>query len=292
MGFELFPKIESDYAMVTATLPFGSAFQKTEKVQQMLIQAAQEVVSENGGKTLMEGIFANIEDNKAVVRVYLTPPQKRPIATTRVTELWRERVGVIPGLESLLFESDAGGPGRGSAITVELSHKDIVLLEGAAAEVAEALGFFPNIKDIDDGFAPGKQQIDFQIRPEARSLGLRSKEVARQVRHAYYGAEAVRQQRGRNEVKVMVRLPKDERVSEYNLEEMILRTPAGSEIPLRSAVTIHRGRAYTDINRRGGRRIVSVEADVRPRSKAGQVLQLLKAETLPGIQKKISRFGL
>jgi multidrug efflux pump subunit AcrB len=286
LGFELFPKIESDYAMVTATLPFGTAFQKTEKVQQILVRAAQEVVAENGGKALMEGIFANINDNKAEVRVYLTPPDKRPISTAKITERWRERVGSIPGLESILFESDAGGPGRGAAITVELSHKNIDLLEKAASEVAEALGFYPNVTDINDGFAPGKQQVDFQIKPEARSLGLRSKEVARQIRHAYYGAEALRQQRGRNEIKVMVRLPKNERVSEYNLEEMILRTPTGSEIPLRYAVTINRGRAYTDINRRNGRRIVSVEADVRPRSQAGQVLASLTSETLPALQKK------
>jgi multidrug efflux pump subunit AcrB len=195
-------------------------------------------------------------------------------------------VGGIPGLESILFESDAGGPGRGAAITVELSHKTIDLLEKAASEVAEALRFYPNVTDINDGFAPGKQQVDFQIKPEARSLGLRSKEVARQIRHAYYGAEALRQQRGRNEIKVMVRFPRKERVSEYNLEEMILQTPTGSEIPLRYAVTINRGRAYTDINRRDGRRIVSVEADVRPRSQAGQVLASLKSETLPALQKK------
>jgi len=288
LGFELFPRIESDYAMVTATLPFGTAFEKTEKVQQILIRTAQEVVAENGGKALMEGIFANINDNKAVVRIYLTPPDKRPVSTAQITERWRERVGGISGLESILFESDAGGPGRGSAITVELSHKNIDLLEKAASEVAEALEFYPNVTDINDGFAPGKQQVDFQIKPEARSLGLRSKEVARQIRHAYYGAEALRQQRGRNEIKVMVRLPKNERVSEYNLEEMILRTPTGNEIPLRYAVTIKRGRAYTDINRRNGRRIVSVEADVRPRSKAGQVLESLKSETLPALQKKYS----
>jgi multidrug efflux pump subunit AcrB len=208
------------------------------------------------------------------------------MSTVKLTELWRERVGVIPGLESMVFESDAGGPGRGAAITVELSHKDILLLEKAAEEIAEAFSFFPNVRDIDDGFAPGKQQVDFQIKPEARSIGLRSQEVARQVRHAYYGAEALRQQRGRNEIKVMVRLPKKERVSEYNLEEMILRTPTGSEIPLRSAVTIHRGRAYTDINRRDSRRIVTVEADVRPRSQAGQVLESIMSDTLPDLQKK------
>ncbi len=286
MGFELFPKIESDYAKVTATLPFGTSFQKTEKVQQILVRTAQEVIAENSGKRLSEGIFARINGNQADVRIYLTPPDKRPMSTAKVAERWRERVGIIPGLESILFESDAGGPGRGPAISIELSHKDIGLLEKGAADVAEALGFYPNVKDINDGFAPGKQQLDFKIKPEARSLGLRSKEVARQVRNAFYGAEALRQQRGRNEVKVMVRLPKDERIFEYNLEEMILRTPAGNEIPLRSAVTINRGRAYTDINRRDGRRIVTVEADVRPRSKAGQVLASLKSETLSALQKK------
>ena len=286
MGFELFPKIESDYAKVTATLPFGAAFQKTEKVQQILVRAAQAVVAENGGDRLSEGIFARINGNQADVRIYLTPPDKRPLSTAKVTERWRERVGIIPGLESILFESDAGGPGRGPVISIELSHKDIGLLEKAASEVADALGYYPNVKDIDDGFAPGKRQLDFQIKPEARSLGLRSREVARQVRNAYYGAEALRQQRGRNEVKVMVRLPKNERVSEYNLEEMILRTPAGNEIPLRSAVTVNRGRAYTDINRRDGRRIVTVEADVRPRSKAGHVLASLQSETLSGLREK------
>ena len=200
--------------------------------------------------------------------------------------MWRQRVGSLSGLEFLKFESDAGGPGRGAALSVELSHRRIAVLEKASAELAAALGFFPDVTDIDDGFSPGKQQIDFQIKPEGRSLGLRSREVARQVRHAFYGAEALRQQRGRNEVKVMVRLPKRERVSEYNLEQMILRSPNGTEVPLSEAVSLKRGRAYTTIDRRNGRRVVTVAADVRPRSKTDQVLQSLQAETLPALQKK------
>ena len=286
MGFELFPKVESDYAMVTARLPFGTAVQKTKQVEQTLVKAAQQIASENGDDKLVEGIYAVINGNQTRVRVYLTPPEVRPISTSRLTELWRESVGTLPGLEFLKFESDAGGPGRGAAISIELSHRRIDILEKASAELAEAMAFFPNVTDIDDGFAPGKQQIDFQIKPEGRSLGLRSREVARQIRHAYYGAEVLRQQRGRNEVKVMVRLPREERASEYNLEQMILRTPGGIEIPLREAVELTRGRAYTTIDRRDGRRIVTVSADVRPRSKADQVTQSLKADTLPMLQQK------
>lgn len=286
MGFELFPKVESDYSLATAQLPFGTAVQKTERVQQILVKAAQQVAQENGGDRLVRGIFSVINGNLATVRVYLTPPDDRPISTAGLTELWRKNVGVLSGLEFLKFESDAGGPGRGAAISVELSHRRIDVLEKASSEVAAALGFFPSVTDIDDGFSPGKQQVDFQIKPEGRSLGLRSREVARQVRHAFYGAEVLRQQRGRNEVKVMVRLPKEERVSEYNLEQMVLRTPSGTEVPLKEAVTVKRGRAYTSIDRRNGRRVVTVAADVRPRSKTDQVLQSLKTDALPALQKK------
>jgi multidrug efflux pump subunit AcrB len=167
-----------------------------------------------------------------------------------------------------------------------LSHQRMDVLEKASAELAERLSFFPNVKDIDDGFSPGKQQIDFKIRPEARSLGLRAADVARQLRYAYYGAEVLRQQRGRDEVTVRVRLPREERGSEYQLEELILRTPGGIEIPLRDAVTLQRGRAYTDIARRNGRRVVTVSADVLPRSKAGEVMAALKTGALPDLQHK------
>ncbi|MGD9309122.1 MAG: efflux RND transporter permease subunit [Desulfosarcina sp.] len=286
MGFELFPKVESDYAVVTAVLPYGTATQRTEAVQRRLVAAAKKVTTENGAEKLVEGIFARIDGNETSVRVYLTPPDIRPISTAALTALWREAVGSITGLESLKFESDAGGPGRGASISVELSHRNVDILARASAEVAEALGYFPNATDIDDGYSPGKRQIDFKIRPEARSLGLRSQDVARQVRHAYYGAEALRQQRGRNEVRVMVRLPKSERVSEQQLEEMILRTPAGKEIPLMEAVNVQKGRAYTTINRRNGRRVVTVSADARPRSQAGQVLRALSAETLPALKSR------
>jgi multidrug efflux pump subunit AcrB len=286
LGFELFPKIESDFSMVTAVLPFGTSYENAQRVERHLIRSSQEIIENFGGKTLADGLFSSIQDNIVEIRMYLTPPDVRPISTAQVTDLWRDHSGVIPGLKSIKFESDAGGPGRGAAISVELTHQRMDLLEKASAELADALRFYSNVTDIDDGFSPGKQQIDFTIKPEARSLGLDAREVARQIRHAFYGAEALRQQRGRNEVKVMVRFPLQERISEYSLEEMILKAPNGAEIPLGDAVTITRGRAYTDINRRQSRRIVNVTADVNPRSQTGQVLASVRSEILPGLQEK------
>jgi len=284
MGFELFPKVESDYAAVTAVLPFGTSVKRTTEVEELLVKKGREVAEKNGGEKLMEGIYARVNNNQAEVRIYLTPPDKRPITTAKLTQLWREATGDIAGLESIKFESDAGGPGRGSAISLELSHRDIVVLESASAELAEAFSYYPNVIDIDDGFSPGKQQIDFKVLPQGQSLGLQAADIARQVRQAYYGAEALRQQRGRNEVKVMVRLPKQQRISEYHLEEMILRTPDGGEVPLHEVVSLVRGRADTSIDRRHGRRVVTVSADVTPRSQAGQVMETLIADILPQLQ--------
>jgi len=284
MGFELFPKVESDFAEATVILPFGTAVERTVAVENRLVDAGRKVVADNGGSRLMEGIYAQIDGNQATVRIYLTPPKVRPLSTARVTQLWREEVGDLPGLESIKFESDSGGPGRGAAISVELSHRDTRVLENAAQEMAASLESYPNVLDVDDGFAAGKQQIDFKVRPEAQSLGLHAADIARQVRQSYYGAEAIRQQRGRNEVKVMVRLPKNERVSEYHLEEMILRTPQGGEIPLLDAVNIDRGRADTSIERRDGRRIITVSADVKPRSQADLIMNVLKNEIFPELQ--------
>jgi len=299
LGMTLFERIESDYALATAVLPYGSSVKRTEAVQKILLKAATKIAEENGGNKLVVGTFAEVGGSgrhlsgtpgghATEVRVYLTPPDERPIRTEDFVKLWRREVGAIPGVDTLSFKSYGGGPGGRAALTIELSHRDLGFLETASAELASSLGFFPNVKDIDDGFQPGKQQVDFKILPEGRSLGLRAQEVAKQVRYAFYGAEVLRQQRGRNEIKVMVRLPEKERISEYGLEELMLRTPGGREVTLRKVVDMKRGRAYTAINRRDGRRVVTVTADVDPIGEAGQVIASLRSDVLPQLVERYS----
>ena len=281
MGFVLMPVTESDRAVVTAKLPYGSPMSASEQVRDRLVAAVDALVQQNGGERLSQGVLADIDDNTVSVTLYLTEPKVRPLTTGEVARRWRERVGSIPGVESLRFESDRGGPASGAALTVELSHRDVDKLDKASAALAAALAQFPNAKDVDDGFSPGKQQLDFRMLPEGRSLGLTAREVARQVRNAFFGAEALRQQRGRNEVKVYVRLPESQRRSEYDVEQLLIRTPAGGEVPLRQVAEVSRSRAYTSIDRRDGRRAVSVTADVVPRQAATQILASVKADVLP-----------
>jgi len=286
IGIILMPRVESDQADVTAVLPVGSPMDKVKAVQDKLCVAMTAVAAENGGDRLLTGVFSKISENQVEVSAYLTDAGVRPLNTAEVTRLWREKLGPVVGLESLRFESDGGGPGSGAALTVELSHSDIHVLDQASADLAEGLAGFSNVKDIDDGYTPGKQQLDFSIKAEGQSLGLTSAEVARQVRNAFSGAEALSQQRGRNEVTVRVRLPENERTSEYHVEHLMIHTPAGIFVPLAEIATVERGRAYTSISRRDARRTVTVSADVEPMGETGQVQAALNSSLLPELARK------
>jgi multidrug efflux pump subunit AcrB len=298
MGFELFPSVESDVALCSFKLPYGSPVEKTQAVHDQIIQAGNELVKEIEEETGMQQIKGCISQvgssgrgetggHSGSITFDLVDAEIRPVSTLDFVNRWREKAGPITGIDTVRFRADSGGPGGGSdALTVELSHRDIDVLEQASSDLADMLSEYSIVSDIDDGFTPGKPQIDFMLKPEGRSLGLTSTEVARQVRNAYYGSEAIRQQRGRNEVKVMIRLPEDERETEFSLESMIIQTPTGVEVPLSEVVTMERGRAYTSITRRNGRRTVTVSGNVTPKNKADLVLSDMTSEMLPTLEKR------
>ncbi|MET0051359.1 MAG: efflux RND transporter permease subunit [Candidatus Thiodiazotropha sp.] len=285
MGFILMPKVESDSADTTVTLPVGTPMERVEAVRDRMLAALDKVVAEQGGEQLSKGAFAIVDDNTVRVRVYLQSPDIRPISTAELVKLWRREVGTIPGTESSKFESDRGGPGSGASISVELSHRNSDMLDRASSDLAERLEPFANIKDIDDGYTPGKRQFDFRLTEAARSLGLTSHEIGTQIRSAFYGAEALRQQRGNDEVKVLVRLPEQERTRLYDLEQMLIRTPAGGYVPLAQVAEFKPGRAFTQIERRNGRRTITVTANVEPISETARVLAEVKTEMLPALLK-------
>ena len=167
-------------------------------------------------------------------------------------------------------------------MTVELAHPQVEILEEAAARLADHLETYTGITEIDDGFASGKPQFDFTLQPAAQSLGLTPETVGRQIRHAFFGAEALRQQRGRDEVRVMVRLPVSETKSLHALEQLMIRASDGSELPLPQAVEMDSGRAYTQINRVNGRRVLNVSGEVLPElANADKIKAALSADFLP-----------
>jgi multidrug efflux pump subunit AcrB len=282
IGIIMMPRVESDIAVVSAVLPFGSPNARAIAVSQQLSEDLQRATAKYGDR-LIQGIFSVIDENKIEVIAMLTMPDIRPIGTRQVIMLWRDQLRPLPGLQSLRFEADRGGPGSGAALTIELSHSDIDTLKKASVDLAKSLSEFPNVKDIDDGYTPGKPQLDFRITKDGLSLGLTSAEIGRQVRNAFYGAQAGRQQRGRNEVRILVRLPEGERQSEYNIENLLIRIPSGSMVPLTQVAEVVRGRSYTSIERYNAQRIVTVTADVEPIGQVGQVMATLNQNIMPAL---------
>jgi len=285
MGMVLFPKVESDYAFCEIYLPYGTPESTVRAVETRLVASAEKTVDENGKEALSTGIFSQVEENHIEMRIYLTDPEVRPISTSEVIRIWGEKTGSVAGVETISFESNRGGPGSGKSLTIALSHRDTDILNRAGEDLAQRLGEYPMVSDIDDGSAQGKRQFDITLTPAGHRMGLTSQAIAGQIRNAYQGVEAVKNQRGRNEVTVRVRLAEDERISETAFENYVLNTPNG-EIMLRDAIKTIKGRAYTVIRRTNGRREIEVAANVTPESLSENVLRDMKQEILPSLIKR------
>lgn len=292
LRFTFFPKVEGDVITASLQMPFGSPVNNTREVVERITIGAQETLKELGGDaSLSRGIYADIGggatggagSHLANVQVFLVPTKDREVTTTEFTNAWRKKVGEVPGVDTLQFQFNIG-PARGQPVSVELSHRDPQILEAAAARTAEAMATFAGVFDVDAGFSRGKEQLDLKLKPEARALGLTETDLARQVRSAFYGAEVTRQQRGRDEVRVFVRRPLTERSSEFDVEQMIVRTPAGGEIPLGEAAEVSRGKSFTNIQRVDGRRVLTATADVDEAVTSGQIVtQSVLDDVMPAI---------
>jgi multidrug efflux pump subunit AcrB len=175
----------------------------------------------------------------------------------------------------------------GATIDIQLRGPDFEDLKASAALVREALAQYPGVVDIKDTFRAGKQEVQLTLLPEARNLGLTVKDMGRQVRQAFYGEEAQRIQRGRDDVRVMVRFPEAERNSLGSLENMRIRTQAGIEVPFASVADMTLSQGYSTIKREDGARIIRVIADVdRSVITPEEVLRALGETTLKDIVKE------
>jgi len=285
LNFTFDPRIEGDRVDAEVRVPFGAPFSETSRVANIIEQAGLRTAGRFGPRDEVLAGWMNGQgrqgSNAADVNFILVPQEQRDFTPADFVRVWREEIGPLPGLESLYFEWEVG-PSGSRGLTVELSHPDRMTLETAARELASTLQTYSGVTDIDDGFAAGKPQLDLTITEEARSLGLTHEEIGRQVRYAYYGAEALRMQRARNEIKVMVRLPESERRSLSDLENMIVRTPAGGEMPLTEAVDLTPTRAHTEIKRVNAQRVLTVTANIVPElTNVNKVRADLEANVFP-----------
>lgn len=285
MGIIMMPTVAADEIEAGVTLPVGATPDQAAKVAAEITNSTYQMFEEHHLFEVAEGIKTNVRGQNFIdVEIVMRPPGERDMTAQEMIELWRDEIGNIEGVDQITFEAERGPGGWQQDISVDLSHSDIEVLEKASAAFFERMESYEATRDVNDNYNKGKMQFDFNILPEGRSLGLTSNEVGRQVRDAFFGALAMRQLRGTNEIEVRVKLPEEERKDLYNLEDLVIRTQNGAQAPLMDVVQVKRGEAFTNINRRDGRRVVTVGMDVEPKSAVTRVLESIRQEELPRLR--------
>jgi multidrug efflux pump subunit AcrB len=230
----------------------------------------------------------------AEVNVELLSSEQRDASSNEMKNRWRDIVGEIPGVSSLKFMSEIMS--TGDPINVELSHQNYTVLLEAVDQLKLLLKPYDGVSDISDSFETGKAELKMKLKDTGRTLGLTLSDLARQVRQGFYGDEAQRIQRGRDDIRVMVRYPESERKSLADVENMRIRLPDGTEIPFKTVAEVQYGRGYATIRRIDRRRVVSVSADVDEAvANAGEINKDLYQNVLPSLRNQYPglqyRFG-
>ncbi|MBP6701120.1 MAG: efflux RND transporter permease subunit, partial [Halioglobus sp.] len=224
------------------------------------------------------------------VTLQLTPSQARSIDTRTVANRWRELAGPIADAVELKFTTALFT--AGNAIDIQLEGNNVDDLRAAATRLRARLATYPGVIDITDSFRSGKQELKLDVLPSGEALGLSLETLGRQVRQAFYGEEAQRIQRGRDDVRVMVRYTQAERQSLATLDNMRIRTPEGAEVPFLTVANAELGRGYASIRRADRQRIVSVIADVdRAQITANDVIADLRAGAIQEIMQDYPRIS-
>ncbi|NHF58130.1 efflux RND transporter permease subunit [Flavobacteriaceae bacterium TP-CH-4] len=285
MGMIVMPEVAADEIECGVRLPVGTTPDQAAKVANAISNATQRMFEEHNLYEVAEGIKTNVRGQNFIdVEIVMLPPDQRDITAGEVIALWRDNIGDIEGVDQITFEAERGPGGARQAISIDLSHSDIDVLERASAAFVQRMKAFSNTRDVTDNYNKGKMQYDFKLLPQGRNLGLTSDAVGRQVRDGFFGALAMRQLRGMNEIEVRVKLPLEERKDIKNLEDFLIRTPDGIEVPLMEVVEVQQREAFSSINRRDGRRVVNVGMDVEPANSVGRVLETVQEETLPQLR--------
>ena len=277
--FVFFPNVPSDYIFLELKMAEGTPLPETQKAMERIDRAIDEISTEQidqgsidpvrnksefiGYSVVSGGIGpASISSGSNVgsIIIELSKAEFRDSNADEIAQIWREKVGEIPGARKLNFISSASGP-VGLPVDIRLTGRNFSDLKAASMEIQEELKQFEGLLDIRDTYSEGKRELKVTLKDDARPLGLSAGDLGRQIRYAFYGAEAQRVQRDKEDVRVMIRYPKDERESLGNLESMRIVAPNGSRIPMSEIADIEYANGYPSISRLNRKRIINVQAD-------------------------------
>ncbi len=308
LKFTFFPEVEGDVMTCNLTMPAGTSAEHTAEVANRIEKAArialkkEDLKRPEGSEPLFKysvsligvqmpghgprGGEAMVGSNLAQIMVQLLEGEKRrPISADTLASLWRKQTGLVPEAENISFTSEIFSAGM--PIDIDLSMKDNNKLISAVDALKEELSKYPGVFDINDSFVPGKEEMRLRLKQSGKALGLSLGDIASQVRGAFYGSEALRIQRGKDEVKVLVRYPDKERQTVTSIEDMRVHTRSGLEIPFKEVADVKTERGYTTIRHHDLMRIVEVYADVDENiANANELRHILMSKIMPRLKDK------
>ena len=285
LKFNFFPPLEADIVIATVEYPEGTPVSITKEGLERIEESAFKLKDSLEESYPEQKIFINMVSTAgdqpiktqsargpgnldatffgshlAECVIELAPGEERPISTVEISKIWRDLTGPIPGVKQVEFESDLFS--TGPPIEIKLSSVSRDDLKKVTSILKDKLQTYAGVFDIKDSFSAGKDEIKLTLRPEAQNYGITMSSLARQVRQAFYGDEVQRIQRGRDEIKVFLRYPKNERVSLNNLEQMNVRVGNNIEVPLGQVAQGELASGYSTITRTDRKRSINIVADV------------------------------
>jgi len=275
LRFVFFPRIPSEIARGTIVMPIGTNIEVTDKYVQKMVTSALQLQDKYTNPESKESVILDIfattgssggsssgQSHRGRVIFQIQEEQERAvdIKIADLVQEWRTLIGPIPGAQSVTFKAEIGH--SGSPLDIQLSADSYDDLREIAKKIRAKLSEYPSVFDIEDSISNGKTELQLAIKPEAQALGLTLSNLAKQVRQAFYGEQVQRIQRGKDDIKVFVRYPKNERESIYNLNNMMIRTPDRDEVPFIEVATVTPGVSPSAIIRIDRQRTFNVTADL------------------------------
>ena len=301
----LFPDVDADNVVAYLTMPQDSPAEVTagalDRILESAVAVRGEVAAELGQDQVrhivssvgeqpfrrmqagpMAGAGSTRGEHLGEINLELVRSEDRLISAAEVAGRWRDKIGQIPGAVELTITHDLLGGGK--AIDLQYSYPDTDKLVEIVELTSAHLAAYPGVVDVSDTYRGGKPEIQLALTEEGANLGFTLRDLGKQVRQAFHGEESQRIQRGRDDVRVMVRYPSQDRRSLASLERMRVRTPAGDEVPFSTAAVATMGRSAAAITRVDRRRAINVQADIDESVTTSETLvDALQADFLPAL---------
>ena len=285
------PKIPHDFPQVRIEMNLSSSetatLETAQKVEALILEVDKQIEAKYGQKMVRDLSVSLRGRTNAQIMAILVEPDLRPIDTFALSAMWREQMPPLPGVKTLNIEDSIMNGGRDDGdISFRLEGKNKDELKEVANQLRAKLNSMAGVGDVNDSMQSATDEVQLELKPLAYSMGLTLADVASQVNFSYYGLEAQRILREGEEIKVMIRYPKESRNSISDIQNVRIVTPSGAEVPLVEVAKINLVDGVSRIRRENAKRTINVWAAVDTnQAEPFKIAEEIRDEYLPSLLK-------